>query len=513
MSVVIDEGQAVPVFATPLNPDRPNLLVEAERLAKLLGLYPLVPWQRRLIALITEYEECDHQGCIVPFYNRVTVSINRQVGKTEGFCLLCYVLRFCGFYAGGGQMMVYGAQTASDAVRVWETKLAKRLLASDFGQVMGFFFSGAPIDPHLRMAPKGARDFTAGKVSIIANKSGSGLGLTSDFVFLDEARQYGDSSREEDLVPQMNTRPAPQLIVCSTMGNASSIYFNAKVDAGRELAVLQQAGKAKQVRRAYVEYGVGDVRSEDYDPADRQVWARAHPLLGYCNWDEERMADEYDRLTAEDMLDLFRNQYLNQRLLESDAPAVPIDMLETCEGLYDEAEGLGDRQVLGLHASPESRFFAASLSGQGQVKVIRSGYDGTDIIKTEKHLVLPWLDKLLDSNPQIRQVWYLNDSEVGAGLEGYRKQGCLMVPIQFGQYKNFCAALLTSIALSEIRICYNQFLRSSVYSAFRQEASLGRNWFWKMKPDAYTGIDELVAVTLSWGAWQNYAKRPPIVVR
>ena len=98
------------------------------------------------------------------------------------------------------------------------------------------------------------------------------------------------------------------------MGDETSIYLNDKVDAGRQLAARQQAGKSASIRRAYLEYGVGDVASDDYDVADPAVWQAAHPLIGYHNWTMGRMSEEYDRALSENNLDGFRNNYLNQRL-------------------------------------------------------------------------------------------------------------------------------------------------------------------------------------------------------
>ena len=196
---------AEPKFATPLNPDRPNLLEEVRNLARLIGLYPLLPWQEHLLALATEYEDGNPEDGIVPFYNQVVFSIPRQTGKTEVICLCAFCLRFIGLYRSDDAppLMVYAAQTQSDAISVFETKIVPRLTGCEWGRRMGFHWSSSANDPHLRIGGKSNRSgrgrFDEGKLRIIANKSGSGLGMTSDMVILDEARQYGDESREADL--------------------------------------------------------------------------------------------------------------------------------------------------------------------------------------------------------------------------------------------------------------------------------------------------------------------------
>ena len=510
---------AEPKYATPLTDGRPNLLAHCQSLAALVGFHPLLPWQEHLLALMTEYEEGNPEDGIVPFYNQVVFSIPRQTGKTEVICTCVTCLRFMGLYKSDGMPphMVYAAQTASDALSVWETKIAARLIGSEWGKEVGFYWTPQPQDPHLRISEAYARKssrFKNGKMRIIANKSGSGLGMTSDMVILDEARQYGDESREADLVPQMNTRPSPQLIVASTMGGPNSPYFNRKVDAGRVLAKEQAAGRAKEVRRAYVEYGVGDLGSDDYDCSDPAVWREAHPMLGFCNWTEERMADEYDRCLAEGNLEMFRNNFLNQRLRVDDNPGIPTDLLAAAEVPKYSADDLGEWQVLALSSSPDGRYLSAALCGNNRVRLVRPAYDDDigDLVRTDKHQSLKWLDGYLADKPFVRQVRYAADSEMSAMIEGYRKGGVWVGPVSIRDYKGFCVGLLAGFATATIGLEASSFFRDAVLAAERYEGAFGRNWVWRKKPDADTLIDELVAVTLAYGAWTMKASRPAIRV-
>ena len=132
------------------------------------------------------------------------------------------------------------------------------------------------------------------------------------------------------------------------MGGPFSPYFNRKVDAGRVLANEQAAGRASGIRRAYVEYGVGDVASDDYDCSDPKIWREAHPMLGHHNWSEDRMADEYDRCLAEGNLEMFRNNFLNQRMRTDDNPAIPTDLLKAAEVERYGPEDLGEWQVFSV---------------------------------------------------------------------------------------------------------------------------------------------------------------------
>ena len=173
----------------------------------------------------------------------------------------------------------------------------------------------------------------AGGYALLASSGRSGRGGTEDMVVLDEAREFGeDNRREKTLDPLMNMRPVSAVHYhFSTMGVEESGYFNRKVDAGRDTAAAQCAGEWPPSRLAYCEWGVGAVKPEDYDVADKGIWERSHPMLGYANWTLERMAEKYDMARAEDDLPRFQQEYLNQMFVAQDAPAVPWEMLEAVE--------------------------------------------------------------------------------------------------------------------------------------------------------------------------------------
>ena len=280
------------------------------------------------------------------------------------------------------------------------------------------------------------------------------------------------------------------------------------------LAEQQAGGQSKAVRRAYLEYGVGDVGSDDYDASDPKIWAEAHPMLGYCNWTTERMADEHDRCAAEGTLEMFRNNYLNQRLRTDDNPAIPTDLITAAEVERYAPEDLGDWQVLGLSSSPDGRYLAAAECGDFKVRVIRPGYDAAigDVVRTEKHLVRPWLTDYLEARPYIRQVRYPADSEISALLERFRHPGTRMTPVSLMDYRGQCVGLLAGFATEKVGLEASTAFREAVLSAERYEGALGRNWMWRRKPDVDALIDPLVAVTLAFGGWSDKASRPGLKI-
>ena len=280
------------------------------------------------------------------------------------------------------------------------------------------------------------------------------------------------------------------------------------------LQTEQAAGRVTNVRRAYVEYGVGDVASDDYDCSDPKIWREAHPMLGHHNWSEERMADEYDRCLAEGNLEMFRNNFLNQRLRVDDNPAIPTDLLAAAEVERLSPEDLGDWQVLALSSSPDGRYLAAAVCGNGKVRLVRPAYDRDvgDLVRTEKHLALSWLDLHLEDKPYIRQVRYAADSEMSAMLDGYRRPGVWVGDVSIRDYKTMCVGLLAGFANLQVGLEASSFFRDAVLAAERYEGALGRNWVWRKKQDADDLIDELVAVTLAYGSWTAKASRPEIKI-
>ena len=512
---------ADPVLATPRNPQRKNLLEYARRIGQLVGIKDFTPWQEYAIALATEYEvghpteKWEYSSGvwvtgIVPYYEQVVITVPRQTGKTEIVEFILWLLRFFGYMVDDPPLMIYIAQTQSDAKRVISTKIWPRLqLAAP--REMGFYYSPAAEDPHIRMSGRSNVDFRLGKLSILANKDGSGLGMTSTYANMDEARQFGDSSRENDILPQMNTAIGRQTVVCSTMGNEKSIYFNSKVDAGRELATEQLRGNLLHVRRAYMEWGVGDVTSDDYDVEDRTIWLNAHPLIGYHNWTLDRMADEYDRYKSERNVDGFRNNYLNQRMAASDVPGIAKDLLDAVEVDSISNDELGSPSVLALNSATDSEYVGAVVAGNDNLRVILTG-DTSPPARVSKYNVVEWLDGYLPNNRHIRRIVVLADSEMSGALRDFYRQGCPIEQVQFAHFKQMCYSLVSAVNSDEIRIEQNKYFRMAVNSAERQESIQAKNWVWRRKEAVNAPIDELMAATLAWGCWEQIKNKPKLRV-
>ena len=514
MSLVATAETCPPVFATPLTAGRPNLLNEARNVARMLG-FILSPWQERFLALATEYEEGNPVDGIVPYWRYLTLTIARQCGKSECVCTILFMLRWMGFYKQTEDpKMVYTAHSIEACTDMWDTKAGRRMMDCKWGRAKQVYFNHAPANFHMRLG-KQNRSLRGGRIRILSNSGKSGRGGTEDMVVLDEAREFGDdSSREKTLDPLMNMRPSPQFIITSTMGVEESGYFNRKVHAGRETVLAQRSGDWPSARLAYCEWGVGDMKPDDYDPADKDLWLKAHPMLGHGNWNEQRMAEKYDMARAEDDLPRFQQEYLNQMFVADEAPAVPWEMLDAVEHNFVEWSDLGDYVVLGVFSEPGAYYLSAVAAGNGYVKVVRPVEAQGDVLRTPTYTCSEWLDTFLARYGTIRQVVYLEGNDLETMLAKYKKPGVRTRGFKFAEYKDGCRLLKKALVSESVSIQRSTYLRMAVAACEVVMSADQSSWYWAKKRYAQAGADELRAAVLAWKGWHNVSTkgRPGVVV-
>ena len=498
-----------PAFATPLTPGRPNLLAEAKGVAAMLG-FTLAPWQEYFLALATEYEEGNPVDGIVPYWRYVTLTVPRQCGKSECVCTILYLLRWMGFYQQNGEdpRMVYTAHSMEAATDMWDTKAGKRLRECAWGRERQVYVNHNPANYHVRLGRKNLQ-LEGGRIRILASSGRSGRGGTEDMVVLDEAREFGeDNRREKTLDPLMNMRPSPQFIITSTMGVEESGYFNRKVDAGRDTARAQCEGEWPPSRLAYCEWGVGAVKPEDYDVADKGIWERSHPMLGYANWTLDRMAEKYDMARAEDDLPRFQQEYLNQMFVAQDAPAVPWEMLEAVEEQWLDWPDLGPEVVLSVFAEPGSYYLAAVAVGADCMRVVRPVEQDGEIRRVPVYGAEEWLVGFLTEQPQVRTVVFLEGNDLEVVLSKHKRRGVKMVGLKFPDYKEGCRMLKKALVSEQIRLRKSQFLRMAVAASEVVMSADQSSWFWARKKHAQAPADELKAAVLAWYMWRRKADKP-----
>jgi phage terminase large subunit-like protein len=211
----------------------------------------MLPWQRRVLTTALE-----RQGGR-PAYRDVLVSVPRQSGKSS-LALSLIVERLL---REPEQHVLYAAQNrlaARSKMLGWWPRLARSPLGGRFKLYRGF----------------GAEQITADNGSTLellsANES-AGHGETTDLVVVDEAWVHQDSRVEQAVRPTMATRADAQLWAMSTAGTSKSVWWRAKLDAGRAAAEM---GVADEL--ACFDWSA----PESANPADESTWRAAMPALG-----------------------------------------------------------------------------------------------------------------------------------------------------------------------------------------------------------------------------------------
>lgn len=243
---------ATPRFHTPRDPSRRTLGGKAAKLASALGV-PFMPWQRMAADVALEVDE---HGAF--YYHDVVITVPRQSGKTTE----TLALGFHRLLTTPGGKIWYTAQTGQSARERFLQELAPRVRAAL---------------PGVTVLKQGAGDTRLTVPSI-----GSQMrphpptdkylhGEQSDLNLIDEPWAFSEVQGDalmQAIIPTQNTRPNAQTIFLSTMGDSSSSWWHAKVDAAR-------AGDSP--RTAIIDWGL----PEGDDPSDVEAVIASHPAVGY----------------------------------------------------------------------------------------------------------------------------------------------------------------------------------------------------------------------------------------
>lgn len=224
-----------------------------------------MPWQSRAADVALELDPATG----LPWYGLVIVTVQRQAGKTKLIsdaadhrCLLTEQAR-----------VWYTAQTGKDASAWMRDEHFANLdrAAGIFGR------PGSAACRYVRSKRAGAEgiDWRHGSTFRVFPPLRDALhGRQSDLAFVDEAwsisPQQGHDLRQA-IRPTMNTRPGAQLWILSTMGDDSSVWWDAYVERARASLGDPNA------RVCIIDYGLCDGE----DPEDLDLIAARHPAYGH----------------------------------------------------------------------------------------------------------------------------------------------------------------------------------------------------------------------------------------
>ena len=239
-----------PRWASPRTARRTSAAAVA-KVAKQLGL-PLLPWQRAVLNVALERAE-DR-----PAYRDVYVSVPRQSGKSS----MALALMTWKLLSVPGSRVLYGAQTRGAAREKLLSSWWPRLAHSPFGDRLRLFrgFGAETIQVD-----------NGSTLQLLSASESSAHGETTSLCVIDESWVHQDSRVEQAVRPTMLTHADAQLWAMSTAGTSKSVWWRAKLDAGRAAAEMG------------VDEGICcfDWSAPDgANPVDEDVWWSAMPALG-----------------------------------------------------------------------------------------------------------------------------------------------------------------------------------------------------------------------------------------
>lgn len=360
-----------PAYGPARDPEYLTELPEVERVAWLMGL-ELMPWQRQVIAVATEYK-LDAFGVRHYHYHDVVVTVPRQSGKTTLIGPLFVHRMMTRPHIG----TFYTAQTGH-AARQRIKDLVDRV--TDPAQS-----SLAPLVKKNMEA--GAEGFTIpSNRSFLRRFSPTETGLHGEtpwLVGVDEFWAFseleGDALTGAIDPAQITIRAQSQTWWISTMGTAASGFMNRMVETGR-------AGGDGST--AYFEWSL----PEGMDPWDPRSWWHFHPALGNTITEDDLQA-EARKAKRRGKQGEFLRAFCNRKTGTAD-PLIPTEHWDD----MDEGEDMPRPEQLALsyEVAPGNKGAAVLASWRDAAGVPRSR-----VVRQAAGTawVVPYVDALMDRLP------------------------------------------------------------------------------------------------------------------
>jgi hypothetical protein len=315
-----------------------------------------------------------------------------------------------------------------------------------------------------------------------------------DFGALDEAFAQKDSRVEASWSPAMITRPMAQFVILSTQGDATSEYFNAKVDEGR-LNTLADIDYGT----AYIEYSA----PEDADPDDHDVWRRCMPAVGYTQ-SIESIQIERGKLKLAD----FKRAFMNIRVDRITDMVIPAALWDECK--IPAGVERATRPVFALDVSADREYSviamgAAAPDGTPMVRVIKRA-PGTGWVADE-------LEKLRDEHDPAAIVMD-GVGPVGSLRSELERRWLDVHVMSTTEMVSACGSFYDAVTRpagggQKLWHYDEQPLRDALTGAEKRD--LGDAWAWtrrKSQEATRTDISPLVAVTEAYWAQIKFGDDP-----
>lgn len=428
-------GDAQPTFATLPTPGAPNELAAIELVAAMLKT-PLLPWQRFVARVITEKLPDGSYR-----FPTVLLTVPRQSGKTTLFraVLAARCLK------KPNRRSFLSAQSGKDA--------RERLF--DLADMVSLSAIGSTVT--IRRAAEAPQIIFSNKSRLrsFAPTAESLHGFTLSDVLLDEIFSF--SELEGNLLlgavtPAMSTITDKQLLMCSTMGTAESVFLNQQIKTGRE------STHSAKSQVAYFEWAL----PEGADPMEPDNWI-FHPGLA------AGLIKTADIQSASETMSRgeFVRAYMNRLTLNSEAL---FDLNKWISGKQQLSIPQRSQVAVGFEVSVDrsrSAIVAAWKDGKNyQVKLLRNGH-GTQWLPDA-------LDRISEGRPlAIGADKHPQNSVIITELEA-ESSGAVIQTLTTDSYKTGCVAFKARIEDGQIQHNGHLGLQGAVAGA--QSRPMGESW-------------------------------------
>jgi hypothetical protein len=461
-----------PRWATPRS-DRPTRGGEVARVAEALGR-PLMPWQRLVVDTALEMDA--GTGRLV--YREVRLTVPRQSGKTT--LMLALMVHRCLAF-GGDQRVGMTAQNGQAA--------RSKMIDDYVPVVLGSMFAKKA---HVRRANGSeAILWDNGSLwSVLRTTETAGHGAQFDLAVCDEAMALPDDRLEQALKPTMITRPEPQMWIVSTAGDTSSVWFNGKVDDGRD-----RAGRGLTEGVAFFEWSAPG----DADPSDDETWLGCMPALGHTI-SIDAIRSDFDSMRLIE----FRRAYLNQR---QDRSAVqPWQVLDEDQwrGLVDLRSGIVGEPVLALDVTPDRSMASICAAGRRD-----DGRLHVEVVehRAGTHWVVPWFVKRAG---QYAGVVVDPSGPAGPLVSQLEQAGQAVRSVNSRWHAHSVSQFYDAVVTGNLRHLGQVELDVALAGAAQRR--YGELWLWSRR-DLATDVSPLVATSLAVGGVLDPGEGPEVPVR
>lgn len=457
-------GLCEPRFATLRNLDNPTHGQREALVAKSLNR-PYLPWQQYVADVLGEVDPKTGK----PIYRDGIITVPRQQGKTT---IILVKKTYRAFGYGGPQNIRFTAQTKLDAIEKLREHGDILKGSKTFRRRFTFRETNGQEGIHWNNGSKELLKSTTAK---------AGHGASLDLMIISEAFAQIDNRLEESARPTMLARPSAQMLVESTAGNATSIYFNELVRMNRERLAADPFAPS---RTAYFDWSAPD----DADPADPAVWAACMPALGHTILLDD-VRHEYDSATS---MRSFKRSFLN--IADRGEAEQQIVDPNIWADLVDPTTRIAGQVYFALDIAPDRSWSSVGIAGLND-----EGLEHVGLIKHDRgtHWVVQYVVEKMRS--QRASTLYVQAGKQAALLrDDFERAGIDVVPFSVTDTAAACASFYDAILEDRIRLRPGQLaldiaLAGTVWS--RGDARV----FDRAK--STTVIAPLYSITLARWAW------------